>query len=209
MGYVSPLGICVSPENLTVVITGNTNTVTGFLKYFPAWDLEQPQGNVGCQYLGITCYQGNIETARVLLEAGANPLCQAGSGLTPLHHCSYNREAGRELMQLLLKIPQLTERLDMPVAATMKQWKKLHRASRLLVRFGSKSKILKHLAQVSGSTPLHIAAHEGNIEAISVLLAEGAQPRLKNKQGLTAAKAIRVLYGSVPGPLPASNKHTQ
>ena len=45
----------------------------------------------------------------------------------------------------------------------------------------------------NGTTPLMMAAHYGSIEAVQLLLEEGADPTLKNPLGLTAADfALRV-----------------
>jgi len=45
----------------------------------------------------------------------------------------------------------------------------------------------------NGTTPLMMAAHYGSIEAVQLLLEEGADPTLKNQLGLTAADfALRV-----------------
>lgn len=48
-------------------------------------------------------------------------------------------------------------------------------------------------ASPNGTTPLMMAAHYGSIEAVQLLLEEGADPTLKNQLGLTAADfALRV-----------------
>lgn len=51
--------------------------------------------------------------------------------------------------------------------------------------------LLEHFAYIdtespNKTTPLMMAVHSGNLDAVSLLLQEGADPRLKNMQGMTA-----------------------
>jgi ankyrin repeat protein len=56
--------------------------------------------------------------------------------------------------------------------------------------------LLKHGAPVNarqqhGWTPLHAAAQNGNLEIIEILLQNGADPSIKNEEGVTALDLAR------------------
>ena len=69
-------------------------------------------------------------------------------------------------------------------------WTALHYAATnghlTLIRFLLEQNAYIDAEAPSGTTPLMMAAHYGTPEAVKLLLDEGADPMLKNLQGLTA-----------------------
>jgi len=54
------------------------------------------------------------------------------------------------------------------------------------------------MAHLDGMTPLMAAARNGKVAEVQELLALGADPGLRNRQGLTALDLVRETFGAAP-----------
>ncbi|XP_059440604.1 uncharacterized protein LOC132173055 [Corylus avellana] len=147
--------------------------------------------------------QRRTDTAKYLLECGANPDVRVDSGTTLLHRCAAFGEI--ELLRILLSKgvdidPQIDAGTPLMVAAALGQEESVkvlleHHASLNFVTdknvtpmaitvASSSLACLELLIQAganvnfsfSGATPLHMAAYKGSLEIINCLLKAGADP---------------------------------
>ncbi|KAI3723122.1 hypothetical protein L2E82_34484 [Cichorium intybus] len=155
--------------------------------------------------------QGHTSTAKYLIEHGANPALSSELGATALHHVA--GIGNIELMEVLLSSgvevdSQSDAGTPLVWAAGHGQQDALklllkHKADpnietddgitpllsavaagslpclELLIQAGAKVNIT-----AGGATPLHIAADSGNTELITCLLKSGADPNVKDEDGL-------------------------
>ncbi len=63
---------------------------------------------------------------------------------------------------------------------------------------GTERQLLLELAKRGGETPLMQAARGGKVAEVRELLALGADPTLRNFQGLTALDLVRSEFGAAP-----------
>lgn len=125
---------------------------------------------------------GRVEIAGILLTAGAKVEAQDKNGWTPLIRAA---KEGHEA---------LVARLIEAGADPTRPWALVWAAGRghlgiiiTLIEQGADV----NAAAVLGRTPLHLAAIRGKEEAARILLARGADPRLKDQKGLTALDHAR------------------
>lgn len=148
--------------------------------------------------LMFAAQQGDIESAQILLGAGANVNeLMPKTGLTPLLVASAS--GFTELTALLLERGASTELVDSRGNTA------LHLAARNRSALGVVKNLLKHGANpnarlnhprgrlltptelnLQGVTPLLLAADEGNLDMMRTLLDAGADPSLTTDQNITA-----------------------
>ena len=153
----------------------------------------------------------HFQTAKFLHDNGADPNVRGYGGITPLQSAAYHGEF--EMVQLLLKY-----KADVHHARRHEDETMLHfalqnyddsgRRPNLAVSLSNVARLLlEHGADVNartndGSTPLHVAAGSGSVEAIHVLLEHGADANARKNDDTTPlheaarngrAEAIRVL----------------
>ena len=136
---------------------------------------------------------GHFQTAKILSDNGADPNVRGHYNMTPLLSAAYN--GGLEMVQVLLKY-----KADMDARDNAGE-NALHNASngngpdiggpslsnvaRLLLENGAD--VNARTDKDKGHfTPLHLAAEEGRIEVVHVLLQHGANVGTKNGDGRTA-----------------------
>jgi len=156
-------------------------------------------GNLGTA-LGIAAQEGNVDTARELLDGGANIDAPDDMGATPLMNAAYAEE--REMVEFLLLRGADANALRMGEGALHLAVRKGH-AEILALLLQSEAR--KHIHQQTSTqkmTPLHIAVMTGQHVAAEMLLEAGAFPDTQNAQGETPvfmaarkddAKMIRLL----------------
>ena len=137
----------------------------------------------GSKPLHRAAANGNFETVRVLLDAGANPAASNKlHGFTPLHSAA---AAGCvESAMMLMDAGSPMEARDNYECLP------LHRAAengdpdtiRAFITWGAD---VKSVEGHFGATPLHQAVNKGQIEAVKVLLELGADPSAANFHGVT------------------------
>jgi ankyrin repeat domain-containing protein 50 len=135
-------------------------------------DVNSSSFGRGSTPLDLASQEGHLETARLLLEHGADTRAQTETGSTPLHQAS--KRGHVELARLLVKhvadVGAQTKSGETP----------LHQASqrghvevaRLLVEHGAD---VDPRAQTEfGETPLHQASQRGHVEVARLLVEHGA-----------------------------------
>ena len=143
----------------------------------------------------------HFQTAKILLDNGADPNVKGYNGTTPLHSAAYYSDL--RMVQVLLDFKaDVNARCDFGATplhfSPNKRWSgpphhHMQNISRIL---------LEHGADVNArsddlSTPLHNVARFGSIDAIRVLLEHGASVAAEDEQGRTpyqlVSKAKRLL----------------
>lgn len=154
----------------------------------------------------VACLEGRFEAAAYLKKKGANTAVSNVMGDTPLW-CAV-RHNNLNMIKTLLK--------DVDINQTMGRYKLgvLHRAMLQLEehQVGEKS-ILPHLLKkglrvdaqnIEGKTPLFYTAFFKKIEAMRVLLRNGANPRVRDKAGNTvlhfasSPEAVHLIVENLP-----------
>ena len=137
---------------------------------------------------------GHFQTAKFLHDNGAHPNIRGKAGTTPLLTAAYNGDF--EMVRVLLEY-----KADVNARHT-RGWTSLHLASHgnpslgpnITPSFSNVAQLLlEHGADInakatshSASTPLHIAAQQGRVEVVYVLLQNGANVSMKDDRGRTA-----------------------
>ena len=145
------------------------------------WDVNA-SGGVYDTALHAACVQREINTARALLEHGANIHIIDERGRSPLHSAS--RRGHADVVELLL---QYGADVDIEEAETL--WTPLHFAAqngeleicRLLLEYGAT--IDKTTNQQE--TPLHVTSRSGNLEIARFLIEQGADITSRHNRGWT------------------------
>ncbi|KAF2188023.1 hypothetical protein K469DRAFT_685351 [Zopfia rhizophila CBS 207.26] len=75
-----PMEVIVATSPLYYAASfGFTRLIKAILDFDPSVNLEDPGGQAGSTTLQVACFRAQREPARLLVEAGANPLCLDGS----------------------------------------------------------------------------------------------------------------------------------
>ncbi|TDZ35099.1 Ankyrin-3 [Colletotrichum spinosum] len=123
----------------------------------------------GLTPLHRAAFSGATKAVEVLLNAGADPTVLDGMGYTPLGNAvlSQNVEAISR------------ESGETPVFIALKQWHKM--VAGYLIKSGADCTT----PNVDGMTPLHHAAHLGDVSLAEDLLEHGSDPSVKDLDGFT------------------------
>lgn len=132
------------------------------------------QDSKGDTILHMAASVQNIELIKMLLEFKASPLIENNSGVTPFELLSDNSKL--HLSSMIAKYPDLSNEM---VILFIKENK-----HRLLREILHDNKDLNFMSR-SGETPLTLASKLDNIKLIKILLYAGANPKFKNKKGLS------------------------
>ncbi|KAF8419529.1 ankyrin repeat-containing domain protein, partial [Tirmania nivea] len=127
--------------------------------------------------------------AQILLDSGANYDIQDEHGATPLHIAvEYDRN---EIAKLLLdKGASCDIRDDEGNTPLRKAWKRRHLKLnwgliKLLLEKGATCGVSELVFEFRGVAPLHIAAQNGKLEIVRLLLERGANPNVRDCQNYT------------------------
>lgn len=146
----------------------------------------------------VSRHQKEISPVKLLLQAGAPINCRNNQGQTPFIGAAIkNRyEVGAYLLQNGADIDRASNNNDTPLFESI--FHNSHEFLRLLLREGAKHTTLNKF----GSTILHAAALEADLETISILAASkpgGLNIGLLDKNGKTALEIVRQRVASPPG----------
>jgi ankyrin repeat protein len=152
-------------------------------------DVNSPSFDEGSTPLHLASKQGHLETARLLVEHGADARAQTESGETPLHWVSYRGHV--ELARLLVEhgadVAAQTKSGETPLHGVT--YEGHVEVARLLIEHGADLG-----AQTkSGVTPLHQASDWGHVELARLLVEHGADVEAQTKSGETPLH--QVSYG--------------
>ena len=131
------------------------------------------QKDSGDTPLNVACWEGDFESVKLLLEAGADPAKKAKYDITPLHRASNGKQAIRvKIAELLLQYGA-----DPNVGSGKRNPPLLSAASRASVEFVDL--LLNNGADIEqksefGRTALISAAHENRADVIELLIERGA-----------------------------------
>ena len=148
--------------------------------------------------LSLAAFYSTTEIVEALIQAGANVVHIEDGGGNKLTDACSNPAANPRMLEVLSKTGlgnrTVIDVNDKIVARTLK-WATLDSVLRKLVKGNYlRSHIAKGRANCQGSTPLHMAARQGNVNVVQWLLQNGAQKSLhvKNKMGCTALDVARI-----------------
>lgn len=138
-------------------------------------------------HLHVAAAAGDVDLARALVDAGVGPHLADAAGMTPLHVAA----AGGSSKLVAVFLAQNAD----PNAQVVRGYRPLHFAARAGDRRTIET-LLHGEAEIDAQDPtfnmtaLHFAATEGKLEAVRALIAAGANPLLKTKDGSSVRKAL-------------------
>jgi hypothetical protein len=176
-------------------LQGHEDNVRQWLTRFPKWDLERKGAMLGFTPLSFAVGNGyqRAQSARVLLEAGADVQARNHLGCSALSHLANKDDEDLETARLLLDWGVDVNAQQEPGSL---KWRLLMASVRASVRCGSKSALQREMATWNQSSALHFAAQRGHVDLVRVLLSYGANPELRNGQKLTPLQLARATYGN-------------
>ena len=135
-----------------------------------------------------------LETAKMLLDAGASLDLKTFTGSTLLMNAVLNEDSDPDVVRLLLEkfkssrsAEEFSTFLNYKKIPTSMKWKCIYFTARMMYRTGmSKSLMMDLLAFDSGSAALIVAVTRGDIEIVKILLENGADPYVENDLGMNA-----------------------
>jgi hypothetical protein len=179
---------------------GRSANIAAWLKRFPPFDLER-RNSFGQPALHMASMRGdhNLDTVRILADAGANFHSKIYTGATVLHASTMNLDLGAEdtLRFYLERVPEL---LNHQQYSTTTAWKGILLFARFCARRGSKSRVLQELARWEGDTPLHAAVgnYFNHVVARILCAAPGVELASHNLMGQTPLDKMKALFGERP-----------
>jgi ankyrin repeat protein len=189
----------VDSEGATpVILAASAGSIESLRLLLQAGADIQAKSGIGNQALHGACrHQSNVAVIRLLMEHGASLECQNKKLHTPLVGAAItNRvEIGRELLNRGANMRTKSIHGDTPVFETI--FHNNHDFLNLLISYGVKWSDING----AGSSILHAAALEGDLETVKILTA--AQPRglvynAKNSRGLTAWNVLLTQRQIIP-----------
>jgi hypothetical protein len=135
----------------------------------------------------VAAAAGDVDLARALVDASVRPHLADATGMTPLHVAA----AGGSSKLVAVFLAQNAD----PNAQVLRGYRPLHFAARAGDRRTIET-LLHGKAEIDAQDPtfnktaLHFAATEGKLGAVRALIAAGANPLLKTKDGSSVRKAL-------------------
>jgi hypothetical protein len=159
--------------------TGDTAAVANLFnvwKQSPLYDLD------GSDPLTLAAKENKAEVVKQLLALNVSPNIESADGYSPLL-AALNQDS-LDIAEALLKAGadpnNFAQYWEFPLTRAVES--RIPGAAELLVRNGAN---VNAIDQVDGQTALHAAVMYQNYEAIQFLLASGANPKIKDKDGKT------------------------
>lgn len=131
------------------------------------------------------------ELVKFLLEHNAtlNKCTSTGGNLLSIAASSHDSDPKviKLLIEKMTESKKLQSIINMPLRSGNFKWGAIYSFAFLAHRFGlSRSRLLESLANDVGSTALHYAVQNGDLEICEILLSVGADPLIKNSMGKDA-----------------------
>ena len=190
------------PDVFTAAILDSPKILRRLLTADP--DLAHARDQEGAISLHHAADRGNVESVRVLLDAGADLDARDNRGQTPLYRAALWTEVDREFESCQGAFDLLVERgasLDAFICALGGQ------RERLAELLAAEPAMLQ-ATDTGGNTLLHLAARAGQGESVRFLLEEGALTDQRNKAGETAldlaaiARRLSTVHNQGERPIP-------
>ena len=137
---------------------------------------------------------------RSLLKFGAGLNHMNDAGVSILIASCSNEDADPSVVKQILNEIDLecAGGINYQIQSRTTKWKLLRGFAKLAVRCRLVKSVLAHrLAHGAGLTALHYAARRGDVEIVTLLLENGADPRIKNEMGLDSF-GISEKFGPFP-----------
>eukprot|EP00468_Gymnochlora_sp_CCMP2014_P009425 CAMPEP_0167753462 /NCGR_PEP_ID=MMETSP0110_2-20121227/7728_1 /TAXON_ID=629695 /ORGANISM="Gymnochlora sp., Strain CCMP2014" /LENGTH=218 /DNA_ID=CAMNT_0007639233 /DNA_START=1211 /DNA_END=1867 /DNA_ORIENTATION=+ len=154
---------------MTAARENKTRALDFLLKDASSDDINRQQKD-GFTALHFACWKGSVQSARSLLEQGANPTLYDTYGITSLHKAvAFNQ------LQILREMFRKSRLESLGVT-------KEHLAN---LPTGEVSCPEDYQAVAMIDSPMHIAARHGSVHIMEYLISQGAHPALRNRKGDT------------------------
>jgi ankyrin repeat protein len=137
----------------------------------------------GTSALHTSAGSGFLDVVQLLVHAGASVAATDGDGRTPLHYAAQASTVGGETTGFFSMSEIGTE-----TSTATSIWRR-HCADTVSFLLGAGAPV--DAASSSGHTALHVAASVGASAAVQALLSSGANRKLRDTRGLTAADVAR------------------
>lgn len=138
---------------------------------------------------GFDYREGTVEALKLLLDTGLWTLAE------PETEIALREAADRGRVDLLRELVRRGARFSNP---SKPQQTALYRAvssrQTAAVKFLIENKADVNYPDAEGTTPLILAAEQGSVDIVRLLLAAGADPKAKDKKGETAMSRLRASY---------------
>jgi len=174
--YESPAGVvAVDKEGTGLLLRRRSKT-----QEIQLAELQAESGNESETKLFIAAAGGDSAAVETLLAAGTNPHATNCRGWTPLHYAIHQKRTETALL-LLRKLTDVRElaKVRYPLLAVAAEKNDVAVIKELLARH-----LPVDAVTGAGATPLMVAAAHGSLEAITALLAAGANPNQQFPTGL-------------------------
>lgn len=200
---------------LFAVRNGHTDAAKVLLAHGANVNDMAPDGTSALNMAVVNAY---FELASVLLDAGANPNAPDPRG-SALHTLAWLRKPGADGAAGVGNTPHGPPIPTGHVTAFELAQKLLERGANPNVRIEWQEKkfdkeggtmrnppliqLGRHYLTYVGATPFYVAAHNGDVEYMRLLVAHGADPKMPNALGITpliAAAGLDYWEGEAPGP---------
>ena len=200
---------------LFAVRNAHIQTAVALLKHGANVDDVAPDGSSALSVAAVNAY---FELASVLLEHGANPNLPDPRG-SPLHTVAWLRKPGADGAAGVGNTPVGTPQQTGNVTAIQLARTLLEhganpntRVDWAEPRFGKEGGIARnppnirlgrHLLSYNGATPFYVAAKNGDVELMRLLVEFKADPKLPTRTGITplmVAAGLDTWEGETPGP---------
>jgi ankyrin repeat protein len=154
---------------------------------FPNQNLSERNTLFGSVPLNAALSFGRVEVAKFLLQKGASLNDEEFTGQTILHAISKSDDTDLDFVrEILKKLETPSIYVNQKMKGKTLKWRCWYRFARFCTRTGcSRSGLLENLAFQSGSTSLHFAVRNGDVDLVNLLLAHGANPSIKNHLGMS------------------------
>jgi ankyrin repeat protein len=179
------------------------DNVNQFLKNVPEFPLTRARPGCQSTVVHVAASQGcPAEVYDMLMQNGAE-FCKANKmGFNALQNLSFSKDADAEVIRKhVLATKCDVNEVCYPTSLFFKTFFFPMRAKYYTSGAKAMNKMELMFAVADGCTALHMAAMNGNVQAVKTLLELGADKTIRNTMGCTPAGVAKAAFGEVPPPL--------